>query len=67
MTASRSAGGERRHCTYCPKGDPEVCIRVINRSESYPGGDHVYAHQKCAERNNDQVHYVIVHEGSPTR
>ncbi|MFC8886621.1 hypothetical protein ACPCSP_25240 [Streptomyces cinereoruber] len=65
MTTSRAIGTERRHCTYCPKDGPEVCIRVINRSEEDPGGDHVYAHRKCAERNGDQVHYVIVREGSP--
>ncbi|MFC8466024.1 hypothetical protein [Streptomyces sp. NPDC057250] len=56
-----------RHCTYCPAADPEVCIRMINKSQDDPAGIPVFAHRKCAERNRDQIHYSIVNEGSEAR
>ncbi|MFI1937719.1 hypothetical protein ACH44C_11035 [Streptomyces purpureus] len=52
----------RRSCTYCPKPDADVCVRVL-RDDS--GGQHIYAHRACAQARNVPPMYSFTQE--PTR
>lgn len=49
---------KRRDCAYCPKPNPDVCVRQHDAASG--SGLSVFAHRECAEQRNVPVLYALI-------